>query len=191
MGQAQHGLTRLQHLAGLGLNGGDHAIGIGAQLRVIFLIALAAGLGQRLRQLRLRRLQAGAAAIQLGTTDEVLRLQLGKAFIVRLGQIALRGGCCHLGLCRLHGQAVVACIQLRQQLPGAHRLAQLHMALHQLASHTKAQARLHTRTHIGSEQALGLHLAGAHRQQLDGPHGLGWRLWARAARQGGTQRQSA
>ena len=149
MRQTHYRLPRRNHLPHLGLDARDHASVAGAQAGITRLVALCLRLGFGLVQRRISGFQAGLAALQLGTADEVLRLQGLKALVFCCGQIALALRRAHLGLCGLSGQLVVLRIDAGQQLASRHALAQLRRAFHQFARHLKPQARLHTRTHLG------------------------------------------
>ena len=89
----------------------------------------------------------------------------------------------HLGLGRLCGQTIVLRIELRQQLARAHPLAQLSLALRNLARHAKAQAQLSARTHLASVFELRVQRRCTHGEQLDCTYRLGRWIGPRTARQ--------
>lgn len=74
-------------------------------------------------------------------------------------------------------ELIVSRIQTRQHLAGLHALAQFHLALDDLATDAKAQARLHSRAHITGKFLRRLDLPLAHGQQLAGgvTHNIGQR----------------
>ena len=63
-------------------------------------------------------------------------------------QIVLRLRRRHLGLRSSRCQLVVLRVELGQHLPGTHALPQFGLALHDLAGHPKAQARLGACAHL-------------------------------------------
>ena len=172
MRNAHHGRARSHHLARLGLNARHHARHIGHQRGVGRLVALRRKLCTRLVQRGLRSLEGGRAPLQLGATDEILVFQCLKALEVGCSQITLRGGRGQLRTRRICRQLVIPGVELRQHLTGLHPLAQLCLALHDLARHPKTQARLHARAHLARIFERGLHRPDPHGQQLDRAHGL-------------------
>ena len=184
VGQLQHCGARGHHLTRLGTHRRDHPGGRRQQPGIAALVALGRSLGLGLFQLRLGRLQAGAAAVQLHPTDEALLLQGRETLPVRLRQIPLRPCGGHLGLRGLGGQRIVLAVDFGQHLPLAHHIAHIHGTPHQLAGHLKAQARFGLCPHIPGIFHPGLQWTGPHLQQLHRTHRLGRRRLARTGRQG-------
>ncbi len=164
------------HLAGLGVDAGDHAGGIGHEPRVLRLVALRGRLGPGLFERGFGGLQRGRAPVELGAADEVLRLERGKALVIRRRQIPLGLRRCHLGTRRVRGQLVVARIDLRQHLAGLHALSEFRLPLDDLARHAEAQARFDAGAHFAGIFRMRVERRRADGEQLDRAHGLRRRL---------------
>ena len=144
----QHGGTGGQHLAHLGLHGGDHARDVGPQAGVSGLVGLHGQLGLGLVELGLGGLEGGVPALKLGAADEVLLLERLKPLEVGRRQVTLGAGSFCLRTRRINGQLQITGVQLRQHLADLHGLTDLHHALGQLAIEAKAQAGLHPGPHL-------------------------------------------
>ena len=140
VGQSHHRLACGDHLADFGIHTCDHARLAGRQTGVTSLVGLGLRLGFGLVQLRIGSFQARFATLQLGTADEVLRLQGFKALEVCQRQITLTLRRHHLCRCSLCSQLVVFGIDQGQQLTCRHALPLFGWALNQLASHLEAQS---------------------------------------------------
>ena len=150
-------------------------IASGHQRSVVGLVALHGRLRLGLNQLGLRGLERGFAALQLGAADEVLVFELFVALEVSRRQIAVGLGRSDLGPGGIGGQLVVLRIELRQHLAGLHTLAQLGLALDDLAADPKAQPGLDLRPDLTGILVGGGKRGGAHRDHLDRTNRLLWR----------------
>ena len=172
VGQAQHGRAGGHHHARFGIDGGDHAGGIGHQRRIGGLIALHAGLSVGLLELCLGGAQRDLAALQLGRADEALVTQVLVALEVgsRPIEVALCAGQCRARsvLCQLQ----VLRIELGQHLARLDRVAQLGLAAGDLAADAKAQSRFGAGPHLGGVLVATTGGVAAHGHRTHGAHGF-------------------
>ena len=123
--KTQHRLTGRNHLTHFGIYGRDHARMAGHQTCVAGLVALRLRLGLGLTQGGIGRFEGRLAPFQIGTTDEVLRLQGFKTLELSHGQIALALRRAHLSQGRLRGQLVILRVNSGKQLPSRYALSQI------------------------------------------------------------------
>jgi len=142
-----------------------------------------AGLRARLVQLRLGRLQAAVAAVEIGGADEALRAQVFVALVVGRGLLVA-------DLRRAQGRArgILAVAQVRrihlgQRLAGAHAVTGVDRTLRDLAGHPEGQARLDAGVHLAGVVARGGAGGRADGHRAHGAHGLGRDRLVAAGRQ--------
>ena len=173
---AHHALALRHHLADLGLHGGDHAVGIRAQLGVGEVVLgrgeLAPGLldarlgrgGERLALLhRLRREHGGAAQVEI-------------ALMVGLGARVVGFGRGESGAGVVDGQAIVGGIELGDQVAGLDDGADIDGADDDLAGDAEAEIGLDSRHDgAGQDQRLAATLVGDFHHPGRTDHGFGGR----------------
>ena len=118
------------------------------------------------------RLERGFTALDFGTADKTLLLQISKSLQVGGGQVALGARCSHLRLSSLATQCEIACIESREQLSGLHPLSHFCRALDELAPHPEAQTRLQLCPHLSRVLGVCAQGIGLYRHQLDRSDGL-------------------
>ena len=184
--ETHHGRPRPNHLPHLGIDLGDDAGSAGLEIGVGRLVALHRRLRPRLHQGGLGGLQTRFASFQLGCADETLAAQLTKALDIgdRLIVVGLRRDQARTS--RVLPQAQVLGIKLSQDLAGPHGLTQFDQPAHDLATHAKAESRLHPRTHLARKFIEPDRHARAHHHGSHRAHRLCGRLGARTGGQQGS-----
>jgi len=146
--QRDHRLPGADDFAYISAHRFHYAVNIGLEHGVAHLIALDGRAALGGAKLRLRGRQLAAAAVKIGLGDIALVVQADKTLVFALGHIkaGTRGG--QAGLAGQIGELVVARVDTHQLFALMHVLADLDMALDNLARHTETHARLHARLDV-------------------------------------------
>ena len=176
-----HRLSGGHHLADIGGQGGDHAVGIRRQHRI-------AGLSPGHVPLRRRRGRLGHGAIRR-RTDLIIGESRHSPALGQGPQPPLVRGCavrlslCRpgLGLGRRQGQGIVLGVEAGQGLPLMHMRAEVHQTLRHLAGHAEAQVRLDPGPDHAAELVVTARCGRHHRSPDQGRLRAGIALLRRAA----------
>ncbi len=151
MGKPRHRLADGDHLAGLGQGRGDHAGGVGLEVRIIELVAREIEGTSGAVEATLRLVARRFLALEIGRGCPALALELGVSLEVRRGLGQVRGGGSELGLGALHLQLEILRIEVRDHIAHFHAVADIDDAGDDLAGDAKAEIGLVARAHHAHE----------------------------------------